>query len=432
MKILNYPSKQADKKIKEIIERRAFLSGGEYESVLKIVEDIKANGDKALLKYSKKFDSPNIKKLKVEDAEFNEAKKKVEKSFIKTIEKVYSNIEKFHKKDMLKSWFMQNEDGVLLGKLANPVEKAAIYVPGAKGGLTPLVSTVLMGGVPAKIAGVKNVFMTTPPQKKGSINPYLLMTAKVVGFDAVYKIGSAWAVSAFAYGTETVPKVDVIAGPGNIFVTIAKKIVFGDVGIDMLAGPSEILIIADEKADPKFIAADMLSQAEHDVLASSILITTSKKLASLVLDELKTRIPKLSKKETAQKSIKNYGAIIVVKDIKKVFEVSNFIAPEHLELQIENPFEKLFMIKNAGAVFMGQYSPEPVGDYIAGTNHILPTNRTARFSSALSVDTFMKKTSIISYSKTALKKDFSDIKNLTTIEGLEAHFKSVEARFEKK
>ena len=431
MNILNYPSKQSKKKLEEISKRAISFSGKDYEATLKIVEDVKKNGDKAILKYSKKFDSQNLKNLKVTEKEFNTAKKEVSKTYIKSIEKSFERIETFHKKQIQNSWISQNEDGAILGQIINPVEKAGIYVPGSKGGETPLVSTVLMGGVPAKIAGVKDILMATPPKKNGSINPYLLITAKIVGFKDVYKMGSAWAISALAYGTESVPIVDVIAGPGNIFVTIAKKIVSGNVGIDMLAGPSEILIIADETANPKFIAADFLSQAEHDVLASSILITTSKDIAKKSLKEIEKQIKNLDRKNIAKKSIKNYGAIIVTKNIETAFEISNRVAPEHLELQIKNPFEKISKIKNAGAIFIGEYSPEPVGDYIAGVNHILPTNQTARFSSALSVDTFMKKSSLISYSKTALKKDCEDIKKLAKIEKLSAHSKAVEIRFKK-
>ena len=309
-----------------------------------------------------------------------------------------------------------------------PVDAAGVYVPGGRGGETPLVSSVLMGVIPAKIAGVRHVSMVTPPTKDGSVNPHLLAAARKVGVDAVYKVGSAWAIAALAYGTEAIPKVDVIVGPGNIYVTLAKKIVAGTVGIDMLAGPSEILVIADSTANPAFIAADLLSQAEHDTMASAILVTDCQAVAEGVAYAVKEQLENLARRETASESLERFGAILVVPNLEAAFELSNRIAPEHLELHVKNPFTYIGRIRNAGAVFMGEYTPEPVGDYVAGPNHVLPTAGTARFSSALSVDNFVKKTSLIHYSRKAFKREARDIIRLAEIEGLDAHANSVKIR----
>ncbi|MDH3798407.1 MAG: histidinol dehydrogenase, partial [Desulfobacterales bacterium] len=318
--------------------------------------------------------------------------------------------------------------GILLGQLIHPVDAAGVYVPGARGGQTPLVSSVLMGVIPAKVAGVKRIAMVTPPTKGGGVSPHLLVAAKKAGVDAVYKAGSAWAIAALAYGTETIPKVDVIVGPGNIYVTLAKKILAGTVGIDMIAGPSEILIIADESARPDFIAADLLSQAEHDVLSSALLITDSQQLARAAVKEIKGQLAHLPRAEIARESLAKYGAVIVVPNIAVAIEMANRIAPEHLELQIRDPFEVVGKIHNAGAVFLGDYTPEPVGDYIAGPNHVLPTAGTARFASALSVDNFIKKTSLIQYTKKAFEREAPDIIRLAEIEGLGAHAGSIKIR----
>jgi histidinol dehydrogenase len=339
-----------------------------------------------------------------------------------------NQIESFHKQQLCKSWIHTQRPGTLLGQLINPVDVAGIYVPGGMGGETPLVSTVLMGAIPAKVAGVNHIAMVTPPTQNGSINPHLLVAAKKVGVDAVYKVGSAWAIAALTYGTETIPKVDVIVGPGNIYVTIAKKIVSGIVGVDMIAGPSEILIIADDTSTPEFIAADLLSQAEHDILASSILVTDSKDTAKTVASLVKEQLQDLSRKEIAQKALSRFGAIMVVSDLDTAINLSNQIAPEHLELHIEDPLAYVGQIRNAGAVFLGDYTPEPIGDYIAGPNHVLPTAGTAKFSSALSVDTFIKKTSLIRYSQAAFNREAVDVIRLAEIEGLDAHANSVRIR----
>jgi histidinol dehydrogenase len=316
----------------------------------------------------------------------------------------------------------------MLGQLVNPVDAAGVYVPGAKGGLTPLVSCVLMGVIPAKIAGVKHISMVTPPTREGTVNPHLLVAAKKVGADIIYKTGSAWAVAGLAYGTNTIKKVDVIVGPGNIYVTLAKKMVSGTVGIDMIAGPSEILVIADESANPDFIAADLLSQAEHDILASSVLITNSEQLADKVDKAVAVQLAHLERKEIAEKSLAAFGIIMIVPDIETAINLSNRIAPEHLEIQVQEPFEYLGQIRNAGAVFIGEYTPEPVGDYVAGPNHVLPTGGTARFSSALSVDNFVKQTSLLHYSKAAFDREADDIMRIANVEGLGAHAGSVAVR----
>jgi histidinol dehydrogenase len=312
--------------------------------------------------------------------------------------------------------------------MIHPVDAAGVYVPGGMGGKTPLVSSVLMGAIPAKIAGVSNVVMATPPMRSGAVDPHLLVAAKKVGVDTVFKMGSSWAIAALAYGTQTVSPVNVIVGPGNIYVTLAKKIVAGTVGIDMIAGPSEILVIADRKANPEFVAADLLSQAEHDILASAILVTDSYELAQLVKMAVARQLEQLKRKEIAQKSLAAYGAILVVENVAVAIDLANHIAPEHLELQLEDPMGAALKLRNAGAIFMGRYTPEPVGDYMAGPNHVLPTAGTARFSSALSVDHFMKKTSLIQYSLSAFKREARDIMRLAHVEGLDAHANAIGVR----
>jgi len=360
--------------------------------------------------------------------EIDNAAKKVDRSFVRALNRAVRQIEAFHKKQLTTSWINTKRPGTLLGQMVNPVDTAGVYVPGGMGGKTPLVSSILMGVIPAKVAGVKHIAMVTPPTKNGKINPHLLTAAKKVGVDAVYKVGSAWAIAALAYGTETIQKVDVIVGPGNIYVTIAKKLVAGTVGIDMIAGPSEIMVIADSTANPAFVAADLLSQAEHDILSSAILVTNSKDMAKAVALCVDEQLAVLTRKEIAGKSIARFGAIIIVPDIDTALELSNRIAPEHLELQIKDPFAYIGQIRNAGAVFLGDYTPEPVGDYMAGPNHVLPTAGTARFSSALSVDNFVKKTSLIQYSRQAFEREAGDIIHLAEIEGLDAHVNAVKIR----
>ena len=434
MKIYNYSSKASETKIESIINRSFSFKKKDFLEVTRILKNIKIYGDEALVNYTNRFDSPcvDIKSLKVTDKEIESAVKQVNKSFVRSFNKAAAQIEAFHKLQQGRSWINTERSGTFLGQMVNPVDAAGIYVPGGRGGETPLVSSVLMGVIPAGIAGVKRIIMVTPPAKDGTVNPHLLYAAKKVGVDAVYKIGSAWAIAALAYGTATVPKVDVIAGPGNIYVTLAKKIVAGTVGIDMIAGPSEILIIADNTANPEFIAADLLSQAEHDPLASAVLVTNSKKIARAVADAVEKQMSCLMRKDIAEKSIAKYGAIIIVPDLDTAINLANRIAPEHLELQVTDPFEKAGQIRNAGAVFLGNYTPESVGDYIAGPNHVLPTAGTAKFASALSVEHFLKKTSLIYYSADAFNKDATDIIRLAEIEGLDAHANSIKIRMNKK
>lgn len=430
MNIVNYPSKEADEKLKKIVDRGLGYSETDYGQVVDIINDIKENGDKALMAYTRKFDAPNLElsDLRVSEKEFDDAEKFVSNEFLTALDRAVDQIGAFHKKQLRKSWIDTDRDGVILGQMVSPVDAAGVYAPGAKGGKTPLVSSVLMGGIPAKIAGVRHISLMTPPTEEGTINPHLLMAARRVGIDHVYKAGSAWAIAALAYGTETIQKVNVIVGPGNMYVTLAKKIVSGTVGIDMIAGPSEILVIADEKAHPAHAAADMISQAEHDKLASAVLLTTSPELAEQVVVELERQLETLPRRDIARESLEHFGAIMVVPDIDTAIDIANDIATEHLELLIDNPFEHIGKIRNAGAVFLGPNTPEPIGDYIAGPNHVLPTAGTARFSSALSVDHFIKKTSLISYSKRAFENEANDIITLAEIEGLHGHANSIKVR----
>jgi histidinol dehydrogenase len=430
MKIYNYPSRSAEQRINRIVNRGLAFDKKDMAAVSRICDNVRKRGDQAVVSYTRKFDSARvtIQSQRVTDKEFSDAAQKVDRSFKQALNRAAANIKRFHEQQLRRSWMQTDRPGTLLGQLIHPVDTAGVYVPGARGGQTPLVSSVLMGGIPAKVAGVKRIVMVTPPTKGGGVSPHLLVAAKKAGVEAVYKAGSAWAIAALAYGTETIPRVDVIVGPGNIYVTLAKKILAGTVGIDMIAGPSEILIIADEDARPDFIAADLLSQAEHDVLSSALLITDSQKLAKAVVGQMKEQLANLPRAAIAGESLAKYGAVIVVENIGVAVEMANRIAPEHLELQTRDPFEVVGKIRNAGAVFVGDYTPEPVGDYIAGPNHVLPTAGTARFASALSVDNFIKKTSLIQYTKKAFEREASDIICLAEIEGLGAHAGSIKVR----
>jgi len=430
MKILKYPSAAARKRLDAIVNRHLAFKARDVQVVKRILADVRKNKNRALIEYINRFDAPRLTadSLRVTKSEINAARRRVDKGFLKSLNKAAKQIEVFHRHQVERSWFATDLDGTMLGQLVRPVDAAGIYVPGGRGGETPLVSSVLMGCIPAKIAGVKNICITTPPTKTGEVNPYVLVAAHKVGVDTIYKAGSAWGIAAFAYGTETVPRVDVVVGPGNIYVTLAKKMVAGTVGIDMIAGPSEILVIADQKANPDYIAADLLSQAEHDPLASTMLLTTSGELAKAVVVAVRGQLADLPRRGIAEASLKAYGAVIVVPDLAAAFDLANRIAPEHLELLVEEPFQYLGSVQNAGAVFLGPYTPEPVGDYIAGPNHVLPTAGTARFASALSVDHFIKKTSVVYYSEKALKRDASDIMRLAEIEGLSGHGRAIKIR----
>lgn len=397
------------------------------DTVSEIITNVRGNGDKAVFDYCKKFDGADLDSLLVSREEIEEAVNSVEPRFLEVLEKAAKNIRAFHKKQIRTSFIISEEPGIITGQKIIPVDKAGLYVPG---GTAAYPSTVLMDAIPAKLAGVKQVIMVSPPNKEGKINPVILAAAKIVGIDKIFKVGGAQAIAALAYGTESIPKVDKIVGPGNAYVAEAKKQVFGVVSIDMIAGPSEILIIADSKSNPKHIAADLLSQAEHDKMASAVLVTDSTELANKVSAKLERQIPLLERSEIARESIDKNGKIIVANDIESVIEISNEIAPEHLELCLDNPFDYLDRIRHAGSIFMGRNCPEALGDYFAGPNHTLPTSGTAKFSSPLSVDDFVKKTQYTYYTADALKKVADDVAFFATKEGLTAHAKSVTVRFE--
>ena len=395
--------------------------------VADIIENVKVNGDKALFEYTEKFDKAVLTSLQVTEEEIEEAVKAVEPEFLEILEKAAKNIRKFHEKQVRNSFIINDETGIVIGQKVIPVDRAGLYVPG---GTAAYPSTVLMDSIPAKIAGVKEVVIVTPPGKDGKVNPVILAAAKIAGVDKIFKVGGAQAVAALAYGTESVPKVDKIVGPGNAFVAQAKKQVFGTVSIDMIAGPSEILIVADGKTNPSHAAADLLSQAEHDKLASAVLVTDSSELAIAVQAELEKQIPQLLRAEIARESIDNNGKIIVADSLMKAIEIANEIAPEHLELLVDNPFDYLDSIRHAGSIFMGRNCPEALGDYFAGPNHTLPTSGTAKFSSPLSVDDFVKKTQYTYYTYDALKAVAKDVAFFAEKEGLTAHAKSAVIRTE--
>ena len=430
MNIFQYPSDDAEKRVQGTIERGLGFSQADHDNVQAYIEDVKKRGDQALVDYTNRFDSAavTLDNLTVTQTEFDQAMDLMEPQFLRALDRSVDQLSTFHQKQRQNSWIDTPRNGVMVGQMVRPVQAAGIYAPGAKGGKTPLVSSVLMGGIPAQVAGVSSITLTTPPMEDGRINPHILAAAQKVGITKVIKAGSAWAIAALAYGTDQVPKADVIVGPGNIYVTLAKKIVSGTVGIDMIAGPSEILIIADKTANPEYIAADLLSQAEHDVMASAILVTDSKALADKTVAAVKRQLKALSRKDIASKSVENFGAIMLVPDIETGIDLANRLAPEHLEIVVDSPFDYIDRIHNAGAVFVGHYTPEPMGDYIAGPNHVLPTAGTARFSSALSVDHFTKKTSLIHYSKDAFQKEADDVITLAMTEGLDAHANSVKVR----
>lgn len=422
IKIMKYGQVSKD----EIFERGE-NSFDVADIVTDIIQDVKQKGDKALFEYAKKFDKADLKSLEVSQSEIDEAFDSVEPKFIEIIKNAAQNIRNFHEKQVKNSFIINDNEGIVTGQKVTPIEKVGLYVPG---GTAAYPSTVLMDSIPAKIAGCSEICIATPPLENGKVNPVILAAAKIAGVDRIFKMGGAQAVAALAYGTETVPKVDKIVGPGNAFVAEAKRQVFGRVSIDMIAGPSEILVIADKKSNPKFVAADLLSQAEHDKMASAVLVTDSMDLANKVAAEIENQLAVLPRQEIARASIDNNGKIIVADNICDVLEVANEIAPEHLELCVDNPFDYLDKIKNAGSIFMGRYCPEALGDYYAGANHTLPTSGTARFSSPLSVDDFVKKTQYTYYTKEALFKVAEDVAFFAEKEGLSAHAKSAVIRLE--
>ena len=428
MRILKL-TKDSKQNILENLLKRSPNNYTEYESsVNEIINNVRENRDKAIFDYTKKFDKADIdaSNIRVTKEEIQEAYDKVDEKLLAVIRKSLVNIKKYHEKQLQNSWFT-SEDGIILGQKVTALEKAGVYVPGGK---AVYPSSVLMNVLPAKVAGVDKIVMCTPPGADGKVYPSTLVAANEAGVDEIYKVGGAQAIAAMAFGTESVPKVDKIVGPGNIFVALAKKAVFGYVSIDSIAGPSEILVLADETANPRYVAADLLSQAEHDEMASAILITTSKELAEKVSDEVEGFVKVLSRKEIIQKSLDNYGYILVADNMDDAIDAVNEIASEHMEIVIKDPFTVMTRIRNAGAIFIGEYSSEPLGDYFAGPNHVLPTNGTAKFFSALSVDDFIKKSSIISYSREALEKVHTDIEQFAQCEQLTAHANSIKVRFE--
>ncbi len=400
------------------------------KTVTEILERVRTEGDQAVVEYTRKFDAPDmqVSELRVRESEFAEAEAAVDDSFMETLHFAADRIRRFHEREMEDSWITTRDDGTITGRMVRPVDSAGLYVPGGQGGSTPLVSSVLMNGIPAAIAGVARRVMVTPPNREGRVSPALLLAAREVGINEVYKVGSAWAIGALAYGTETIPRVDVIVGPGNRFVAEAKQQVMGRVRIDMLAGPSEVLIVADDQADPVFIAADMLAQAEHDPQALALLITTSRTVAEQTIRALDEQVSGLQRREIAEEALESRGAVLLVDTLDEAIELANEIAIEHLELQVREPWQWLPGVRHAGAVFLGSYTPEACGDYVAGPNHVLPTMGTARIASALGVETFLKKSSIISCSRQALLADADHIQRLAALEGLTAHGNSVAVR----
>ena len=423
-------TKESTKDILENLLKRSPNNYGKFEStVAQILDKVKNEGDAALFAYTKEFDKADVTKetIRVTDAEIEEAYAQIDPALLGVIRKALVNIRQYHEKQIQNSWFTSTTDGTMLGQKVTPLNRVGVYVPGGK---AVYPSSVLMNIVPAKVAGVPHIVMTTPPGKDGKVCASTLVAAKEAGADEIYKVGGAQAIGALAFGTESIPKVDKIVGPGNIFVALAKKAVYGYVSIDSIAGPSEILVLADETANPHFVAADLLSQAEHDELACAILITTSEEFAKKVDEEVKGFVEVLSRKEIIQKSLDNFGYILIAEDMDEAIEAANEIAPEHMEIVTANPFEDMMKVKNAGAIFIGEYSSEPLGDYFAGPNHVLPTNGTAKFFSALSVDDFIKKSSIVYYSKSALRNTHKDIIQFATSEQLTAHANSIAVRFE--
>ncbi len=429
LRVLNYPSKRAHRFIQRLLQRIEEYPTKLENYVKRIGREVKQKGDEALLKYTLQFDGVRLeaKDLRVKEEEIERAYQEIDSSLLEAIKLAIEKVKKFHERVLPVSWF-STEGDCLLGQLVKPVSRAGLYIPGGKGGETPLISTVIMSAVPAKIAGVESIIMVSPPRSDKSLHPALLVAAKEAGVNEIYRVGGPWSIFALAYGTESIPKVDIICGPGNIYVTLAKKLVAFQVGIDFLAGPSEVLIIADETAPPEFVLWDMLAQAEHDPLSLSLLITPSKKLIQEVQRLLPSALEKGYRREIVEQSLRKRGALIKVGSLESAFELANEIAPEHLELMIENPEEYLPLIKNAGAVFLGAYTPEAIGDYLAGPNHILPTMGLARFASSLSTEKFIKKINFMKYSKEALEREAQSVIRLAQAENLPSHAEAVKVR----
>lgn len=428
-----YPSEDAEARLKEIAARKLGVDPLLVKRVEEILDRVRRDGDAALLDYTRAFDAPEMTAhaLTVGESEIRQAYESVGEDFVHVLQKAIANIESFHRHQARSSYFTTKPDGTFLGQIVRPVASAGLYIPGGKGGQTPLISSVLMNGIPARIAGVPDLAMVTPPRPDGSVSPQLLVAAQEVGISRIHKVGGAWAIGALAFGTDRIRCVDVIVGPGNVYVALAKRIVFGEVGIDLLAGPSEILVIADEQADVGCVAADMLSQAEHDPMASSILVATNEAIATGAAESIERQLATLPRQDIARESLQSFGAVFLVNGLDEAMELANRIAPEHLELQVGDPWALLGRVENAGAVFLGNWTPEAVGDYFAGPNHVLPTSGTARFASALGVDNFLKRTSVIAYSKSAMERDAPAVVRMAEMEGLEAHAASVRMRLKR-
>lgn len=429
MRIVNLTDETKNNLLNDLLKRSP-NNYSQYEATVnEIIENVRAGRDQAVFEYTRKFDRFELtpENIKVTKEEIAQAYNQMDEKLVAVIKKSAENIRAFHAKQLRNSWFDAKEDGTILGMKITPIEKAGVYVPGGKAAYP---SSVLMNVIPAKVAGVKEIVMVTPPGADGHVNPGTLVAADIAGVDTIYKVGGAQAIAALAFGTQSIPKVNKITGPGNIFVALAKKAVYGYVGIDSIAGPSEILVLADETANPRYIAADLLSQAEHDELASAILITTSRELAEEVSKQVHVFTAQLSREAIMEKSLENYGYILVAENMQQAIDTVNEIASEHLEILTRNPFDTMTRIQNAGAIFLGEYSSEPLGDYFAGPNHILPTNGTAKFFSPVNVDDFIKKSSIISYSREALEAVHKDIELFAESEGLTAHANSIKVRFE--
>jgi len=429
IKIFQYPSKKAERYLQKIINRVEEFPKKIEKEVKKIGDRVKKEGDKALIEYTYKFDGVLLNKenLKISKEEIERAYKEISPELFSAIKLAIEKVKKFHSQNLPQSWFIEDK-GIFLGQMVKPVEKTGLYIPGGKGGETPLISTVIMTAVPAKIAGVEKIVMVSPPRKDKTLHPALLVAANEAGVDEIYKVGGPWSIFALAYGTETLPKVDIICGPGNIYVTTAKKIVSSFVGIDIIAGPSEVLIIADNTANPEFITYDLLAQAEHDPMSLSILITTSKKIAKEVKNLIPQALETGIRGEIAKSALLKRGSIIMVKDIETAFLLANLIAPEHLEIMVKDPLDYLPLVKNAGAVFLGTFTPEAMGDYLAGPNHVLPTMGFARFTSSLSAEKFLKKINFLKYSPSALKKEAKEVILLAETENLPFHAEAVKIR----
>ena len=430
MRIVREDSAYGKRFVERLIHRGSRIPTGVERSVKKILAEVRQRGDEALLDYTQRFDCPGFKieDLRVKPAEIEEAYQRVDPELLSALRLAIRNVRAFHERELERSWFYTREEGIFLGQLVRAVSSAGIYIPGGTGGETPLVSTVVMAAVPARVAGVKRIVMVSPPDREGRLHPALLVAAAECGVTEVYRVGSAWAIAALAYGTRTIAPVEVIAGPGNIYVTVAKKLLYGEVGVDLVAGPSEVLIVADESAEAKALAWDLLAQAEHDPLATAVLFTPSVGLARRVKREILEALERLPRRQIAETALKKQGGILITRSLSSALELANRVAPEHLELAVANPFELLPQLHNAGAVFLGHHTPEALGDYVAGPNHVLPTLGAARFASALSVSVFLKKTSLLFYSREALGKEGPAVEKLAETEGLTAHAEAVRVR----